>query len=220
MTALTLLRDAWYFFHRHAAHLALLCVPLLLLESLAANLLGPHLGDWQGSADLLAGLLFYPIYGAALILYLDTRSRGLTPGTAALLAMALRLWPSMALLTALSSLLILLGASLFILPGLWLMVRLAFADFLVVLQDFTPLTALGDSMALTRGQFWRLFVVMMAVMLPLWGLEASVSGLLAEGALLPQVLLESLIGFAQLFVVVALYRGFMLTVSGPITDTP
>ena len=217
---MTLLRDAWYFFHRHAARLALLCLPLLLLESLAANLLAPHLGDWQGSADLLAGLLFYPIYGAALILYLDTRSRGLTPGTAALLAMALRLWPSLALLTALSSLLILLGASLFILPGLWLMVRLAFADFLVVLQGFTPLAALGDSMALTRGQFWRLFTVMMAVMLPLWGLEASVSGLLAEGALLPQVLLESLIGFAQLFVVVALYRGFMLTVSGPITDTP
>ena len=217
---MTLLRDAWYFFHRHAARLALLCLPLLLLESLAANLLAPHLGDWQGSADLLAGLLFYPIYGAALILYLDTRSRGLTPGTAALLAMALRLWPSLALLTALSSLLILLGASLFILPGLWLMVRLAFADFLVVLQGFTPLAALGDSMALTRGQFWRLFTVMMAVMLPLWGLEASVSGLLAEGALLPQVLLESLIGFAQLFVVVALYRGFMLTVSGPIIDTP
>src|SRR5690606_11748599 len=107
----------------------------------------------------------------------------------------------------------------FILPGLWLMVRLAFADFLVVLQGFTPLAALGDSMALTRGQFWRIFLVMMAVMLPLWSLEAWLSGLLGEGDLAPHVLLESLIGFAQLFVVVALYRAFMLTVSGPITDT-
>lgn len=220
MNVLSILRDAWYFYHRQVAYLALLCLPLLLLESLARNLLAPHVGDWQGSADLLAGLLFYPVYAAALILYLDTRSRGLTPGTAALLAMALRLWPSLALLTALSSLLILLGASLFILPGLWLMVRLAFADFLVVLQGFTPLAALGDSMALTRGQFWRIFLVMMAVMLPLWSLEAWLSGLLGEGDLAPHVLLESLIGFAQLFVVVALYRAFMLTVSGPITDTP
>lgn len=216
---MTLLRDAWYFFHRHAAHLALLCLPLILLERLAGNLLAPYLGDWQGSADLLAGLLFYPLYGAALILYLDTRTRGLRPGSAALLAMALRLWPSLALLTALSTLLIMLGASLFILPGLWLMARLAFADFLVVLQGFTPLAALGDSMALTRGQFWRIFTVMMAVMLPLWGLEALLSGLLSED-LAPRVLLESLIGFAQLFVGVALYRCFMLTVSGPITDTP
>lgn len=219
MTVLTLLRDAWYFFHRHAARLALLCLPLLLLESLTRALLVPQLGDWQGSADLLAGLLFYPLYGGALILYLDTRTRGLTPGPAALLAMALRLWPSLALLTALSSLLILLGASLFILPGLWLMVRLAFADFLVVLQGFTPLAALSDSMALTRGQFWRLFMLMMAVMLPLWGLEAVLSDLLGEGDLAPRVLLESLIGFAQLFIIVALYRGFMLTTQGPITDT-
>ena len=220
MTALSLLRDAWYFVRRHAVRLALLCLPLLLLESLARNLLAPHLGDWQASADLLAGLLFYPIYGAALILYLDTRSRGLAPGLAALLAMALRLWPSLALLTALSSLLILLGASLFILPGLWLMVRLAFADFLVVLQGFTPLAALGDSMALTRGQFWRLFTVVMAVMLPLWWLEASLLEWLGESDLLPRLLLESLIGFAQLFAMVALYRGFMLTTQGPITDTP
>ena len=220
MNAVSILRDAWYFYHRHVAHLALLCLPLLLLESLARHLLSPHLGDWQGSADLLAGLVFYPVYGAALILYLDTRTRGLKPGTAALLTMALRLWPSLALLTALSSLLILLGASLFILPGLWLLMRLAFADFLVVLQGFTPLAALGDSMALTRGQFWRIFMVMMVVMLPLWGLEAWLFDLLGEDEPAPRVLLETLFGFAQLFVVVALYRGFVLTTQGSITDTP
>src|SRR5690606_679839 len=107
MNAVSILRDAWYFYHRHVAHLALLCLPLLLLEALARHLLAPHLGEWQGAADLLAGLLFYPLYGAALILYLDTRTRGLTPGAAQLLAMALRLWPALALLTALSSLLIL-----------------------------------------------------------------------------------------------------------------
>ena len=132
MNAFSILRDAWYFYHRHVTSLALLCLPLLLLESLTRHLLSPHVGEWQGSADLLAGLVFYPVYGAALILYLDTRTRGLTPGAAQLLAMALRLWPALALLTAVSSLLILLGASLFILPGLWLMVRLAFADFLLV----------------------------------------------------------------------------------------
>ena len=87
------------------------------------------------------------------------------------------------------------------------------------LQELSVTRGLGDSMALTRGQFWRIFTVMMAVMLPLWGLEAFLSGLLSED-LAPRVLLESLIGFAQLFVGVALYRCFMLTVSGPITDTP
>lgn len=200
--------------------IALLCLPLLSLESLARAWLAPYLGEWQGSADLVAGLVFYPLYGGALILYLDTRTRGMTPDLRALLSMALRLWPSLALLTALSSLLILLGASLFVLPGLWLMVRLAFADFLVVLQGFTPLAALSDSMALTRGQFWRLFTVMMLVMLPLWGLEASLFELWGEGDLVLRVLLETLFGFAQLFVVVALYRAFMLTISGPVVDTP
>lgn len=220
MNAFSILRDAWYFYHRHVTSLALLCLPLLLLESLTRHLLSPHLGEWQGSADLLAGLVFYPVYGAALILYLDTRTRGLTPGAAQLLAMALRLWPALALLTAVSSLLILLGASLFILPGLWLMVRLAFADFLLVLQGFSPRGALSDSMALTRGQFWRIFSILMLVMVPLWILDAWLFGLLPEGSLLPRIVLDGLIGFLQLFSGVALYRCFMLTIDGPIADTP
>ena len=220
MNAATILRDAWYFFHRHAIHLATLCLPLLLLEALTGQLLAPHLDAWNGAAELVAGLVFYPVYGAALIPYLDTRTRGQTPGHAALLAMALRLWPSLALLTALSNLAIMLGASLFILPGLWLMVRLAFADFLLVLQGFTPLAALGDSMALTRGQFWRIFTLIMVIMLPLWGLDAHVAGRLAEADLLLRVLADGLIGFAQLFVGVVLYRCFMLTVDGPVDDTP
>ncbi len=84
--------------------------------------------------SVIVGLLVYPLYTAALILFLDARSRGEAPRTRDLLATALTLWPRFALLTALNTLLILVGISLYILPGLWLMVTLAFSEYLVVLR--------------------------------------------------------------------------------------
>ena len=146
MNPLIPLRDAWYFFSRHLSTIALLCLPWVLLE----NLLAQFIGLWTGESasvpySLLAGLLLYPLYSAALILLVDARSRGLQPRLADLLAAALRLWPSLAVLTALTSLLILLGLSLLVLPGLWVMVKLAFAEYLLVLRGYTPLAALRGS---------------------------------------------------------------------------
>ena len=115
MNPLIPLRDAWYFFSRHLSTIALLCLPWVLLE----NLLAQFIGLWTGESasvpySLLAGLLLYPLYSAALILLVDARSRGLQPRMADLLAAALRLWASLAVLTALTSLLILLGLSLWL----------------------------------------------------------------------------------------------------------
>ncbi|MBA4291048.1 MAG: hypothetical protein C0439_18925 [Pseudomonas sp.] len=212
MNILTALRDAWYFFTHNLTAIACLCLPLIVLEGLLLQQVD-QLTDSASTLQwrLLAGLLFYPIYSAALILFLDARSRGASPRLLDLLAAGLRLWPSFALLAGISTFAIVLGAYLFVLPGLWLMVKLAFAEYLLVLRGLSPLKALQESFTLTTGYFWPMLGCILGIMLPLWLLDGwSQSNPAFESNALASLALDCLSRFAQLFSTVVLFRLFML----------
>ena len=212
MNPLTVLRDSFYFFQRNLGAIVQLCLPLVILEAVLQQVLDRTLGPEAFTGySMIVGLLVYPLYTAALILFLDARSRGESPRTAAVLAMALTLWPRYALLTAMSTLLILLGLSLYFLPGLWLMVTLAFAEYLLVLRGMPALAAMKESFRLTRGHFLRILVCLLCVMTPLWLLKsASVAAWPDPQNPLLAVLIDSAHSFLQLFTSVVLFRLFML----------
>jgi hypothetical protein len=204
MNPLTVLRDSFYFFQRNLGAIVQLCLPLVILEAVLQQVLDRTLGPEAFTGySMIVGLLVYPLYTAALILFLDARSRGESPRTAAVLAMALTLWPRYALLTAMSTLLIL--------PGLWLMVTLAFAEYLLVLRGMPALAAMKESFRLTRGHFLRILVCLLCVMTPLWLLKgASVAAWPDPQNPLLAVLIDSAHSFLQLFTSVVLFRLFML----------
>jgi hypothetical protein len=214
MNALTILRDAWFFYSRNLPSIVRLCLPLIVLES-CARLAVSHLfgKDVMPAQELLIGLVFYPLYIAALILFLDARSRGHAPPLREVMMRALPLWPSMAVLAGLGTLLIMLGASLFVLPGLWVMVKIAFAEYLLVLRGLSPLAALKQSFLETRGHFLLILGCIMAVLVPLWLLEAWIAAQLWAGESSPgplAVLVDSVVGVVQLLATVVLFRCFML----------
>lgn len=213
MNVFTILRDAWFFYSRHFATIARLCLPLIALESLT-RLGADHLfgGATMPAQDLLIGLLFYPLYTGALVLFIDARSRGHEPALRDVLARALPLWPALAVLTGLTTLLIMLGASLFVLPGIWVMVRVAVAEYLLVLRGHTPLAAVKASFELTRGHFLLVLGCVLSVMLPLWLLEAWLASPAeaSAGGLFVKLLLDALVGLLQLLPTVMLFRCFML----------
>ena len=212
MNPLSVLRDSLYFFRRHLISIAGLCLPLVIIEALCSQLLYDQLGDDASPAyGLLVGLLFYPLYSAALILYLDARSDGHEPLKRNLLARAVQLWPSFALLVLLSSLLIMAGISLFILPGIWVMTNLVFAEYLLVLQGRAPIQAMRESFQMVNGNFWRILVCMLGVMAPLWLFNGLTLGLLPEQTSPALELLVNVVNsFLQLFSTVVLFRLFML----------
>lgn len=212
MNPLTVLRDSFYFFQRNLGAIVQLCLPLVILEAVLQQVLDRTLGPEAFTGySMIVGLLVYPLYTAALILFLDARSRGESPRTADVLAMALTLWPRYALLTAMSTLLILLGLSLYFLPGLWLMVTLAFAEYLLVLRGMSALAAMKESFRLTRGHFLRILICLLCVMTPLWLLKgASVAAWPDLQNPLLAVLIDSAHSFLQLFTSVVLFRLFML----------
>jgi len=211
----SILRDAWYFYSRNLPTIALLCLPLIVLESCAKLAVEHWLGKGALPAqELLTGLVFYPLYIGALILYLDARSRGHEPGVGEVLVRTLPLWPALALVAALGTLLIMLGAALFVLPGLWIMVKIAFAEYLLVLRGLTPMQALKESFLQTRGHFLLILGCILAVLLPLWLIEVWIATQFnspeqTPGAL-PMVILDSVLALAQLLATVVMFRCFML----------
>lgn len=212
MNPLDVLRDSLYFFKRNLSGIVALCLPLVVIEALLQQLVDHTQGpEAFPGYSVIVGLLVYPLYTAALILFLDARSRGESPRTRDLLAASASLWPRFALLTAVNTLMILVGLSLYFLPGIWLMVMLAFAEYLLVLRNLAPLAAIRESMRLARGNFLRILVCILCVMGPLWLLKGVTFSLYPS----PQnpvlsVLIESAHSFLQLFTSVVLFRLFML----------
>ena len=214
MNVFSIVRDAWFFYSRNLSSIVRLCLPLILLESFTTVAVEHLFGsDALPLQSVLIGLIFYPFYIGALILFLDARSRGYSPQVRQVWARTLPLWPSLAVLAALGTLLIMLGASLFVLPGLWVMVKIAFAEYLLVLRGMTPLAALKASFLQTRGHFLLVLGCILAVLLPLWLLEAWLAQYLwtedtTRGAL--GVVVDSAVGMVQLLATVVLFRCFML----------
>lgn len=212
MNPLDVLRDSLYFFKRNLRQIVQLCLPLVMLEALLQQVVDHSTEpDSFPGISVIVGLLVYPLYTAALILFLDARSRGESPRNRDLLAMAASLWPRFALLTALNTVLILLGLSLYFLPGIYLMVTLALGEYLLVLRGLAPLAAMKESLRMTQGHFLRILLCILCVMGPLWLLKGVTLAAYPE----PQnpvvsVLIDSAHSFLQLFTSVVLFRLFML----------
>ena len=211
MNPLDVLRDSLYFFKRNLGGIVPLCLPLVVIEAMLQQLVDHTQGpEAFPGYSVIVGLLVYPLYTAALILFLDARSRGESPRTRDLLAAAASLWPRFALLTAVNTLMILVGLSLYFLPGIWLMVMLAFAEYLLVLRNMQPLAAIRESMRMARGNFLRILVCILCVMAPLWLLKGASVSVYPEPNPILSVIIESAHSFLQLFTSVVLFRLFML----------
>ena len=211
MNPLSVLRDSLHFFRYHLTSIIALCLPLVVLEALLTQLLNRQMADQASPAyGMLVSLLFYPLYSAALILYLDTRSNGKDISRRDLFARAVQLWPQLALLLLISSLLIMAGLALFIVPGVWIMINLVFAEYLLVLRGLPVVQSMRESARMTTGHFMRILICVVSVLAPIWLIEGLLLMAFPEPAPGVVLAINSLSGFLQLFSTVVLYRLFML----------
>lgn len=211
MDVLTVLRDSLYFSRRHLMNIVRLCLPLIVLESVALQLWFLQFDeDAQASQGIIVGMIFYPMYSSALMLYLDARSRGKTPTLRAVFNRMSQFYPKVLGQRALGALLVLIGFMLLVVPAIWVMVRLVFAQYLLVLRGYPIVEAMRESVRMTRGHFFRIMFCMLAVMVPIVLLELGTLVLVPDLSLVGRIALSSLSTFLQLFSLVVLYRLFML----------
>lgn len=217
MNPLIVLRDSFYFFRINLWAIMRLCLPLVVVEALARELVARVSGpDTTVMYDVAVGLLFYPLYTAALILFLDARTDGYEPQGRHLLGKALHLWPRFALMAAISTLLIMFGMWLFVLPGLYLMIKLSFSEYLLVLRNISPLQAMRESFDMTKGKFWPILFTLLTIMIPLWLLDGLSAMAWTDTQPTPlRLLIDSINSFLQLLPSVVLFRLFMLMGNKP-----
>ncbi|GFM81356.1 hypothetical protein PSCICN_20480 [Pseudomonas cichorii] len=196
MAPLSIIKSSLDLIRQNALSLAVLCLPLLLVEMLSRHLIRSQLGiDIPWAWNALVNTIFIPFYAAFVILTLEARSRNEQLGKAELLSIALRRWPFLAALSALNELLYTFGDLPFMgehewkqlmfhtfdyvptqfwetvryLPfpfALWLMIRLTLSQCLVMLRGRNCIAAIRESFLMMKGEFWRVVGCILWVYIP------------------------------------------------------
>lgn len=93
-------------------------------------------------------------------------------------------WISFVFLAMIKAFFIILGLILFIVPGVYLIVKWMFAEYYVVDKGMRPMEALRASSKLTEGHRWKIFFFMLASIVAVWlGILVFVVGVLASTAI-------------------------------------
>lgn len=208
MSPFSILRDSWYFVRHNLGAIVVLCLPLMCLEVFAQYALDTWMPRSPAPWNLVVLPFFYPLYEAALILFLAARSRGEHPKPRDLLAASIMLWPRFAVLTSLVLLLTLLGFSLLLIPGILVMVSMAFSEYLLTLRRLEPLAAMRASLEMSRGHRVVIFTCLASVTVPVWVLEGLTNA--AHAPPMAGIALDCLTSFMGQFTTVVIYRLFML----------
>jgi hypothetical protein len=214
--------DAAFFFRKNLNQIAVLCLPWLFAGALVEHFFVTN-QEAFGDKPLFFlawafNLLVYPIYTAALILLMAQQAEGRRPTNQALLVEAFKRWQPLLILHLLGSLLAGFGILLFVLPGIWVMVRLSFAEFYLVLDDLNPIEAIQKSIQTTKKHWRVIFFLMLMFLFPVAGLTFLFGQMSPDN---PQVeLIATIAGLAasfyMLFVDVLIFRVYMSAV----TDAP
>lgn len=164
-----ILTDAFNFFVHNFRQIATLCLPFLFAAAMVQLLLMEAYPDSDISlfASMAANLLVYPIYTAALIQLMARRARNEQPKNSELILASLPQWGALLTLKLLTTLLLFFGFSMFIVPGVWLWVRIVFAEFYLVLFNAQPVKALEKSVAVTKGHFAPILLLLLVTYPPI-----------------------------------------------------
>jgi len=155
------LRQSLFFFRQHLTTLAMIQIPFLLaLAVLRLALTGrADAEDDLAHASLLVmilEMLVLPVYWGATIFYLQSviDSRTLKPISA--IQLGIGSWGRLLLTYILNAIAVAVGLMLMIIPGVYVGIRFAFADYVCILEKQGPGNALKRSWEQTDGYFWVL----------------------------------------------------------------
>ncbi|WP_372831022.1 hypothetical protein [Pontibacterium sp.] len=156
------IRQSLYFFRSHLPMILRIQLPFLLLVNFLALFVDGPIADKeagvnQGVAALtLLNMTLLPVYTAATIMYFSSvvNDRPITAGQAIMLGVSR--WWALLLVFIFSGFAIFSGLLFLIIPGLFIMMRLAFADYICVTEQKGPVQALKESWERTQDYFWIL----------------------------------------------------------------
>lgn len=218
-----ILSDALGFIAANFRQMALLCLPLLLFTTVVGFSLARIYQSTLNAVfvPFLFNLVIYPIYTAALIQLMIAKARREQPSNGELILMAARQWAPLFLLKLIMVAMIFAG-SVLIIPGLWLWVRLSFAEFYLVAFGYKPHDAIQKSLAATKPFGMMIFIILLVSYVPILAMDLIVDQLiwaLTEN-LFFSMLSNTVFSFLALFVLVILFRVFMESINHQQVSSP
>ena len=148
---------------------------------------------------------------AVLTLFMQQKIAGQPVNESALFRQGLKLLGMVGVTTLLINILVNEGLQLFILPGVWLMMKTTFVPFLIVEDRLSPLKAFRQSLVMTRGIASQMFLGMVLtgiIGLLVFTFTAGLLGFIAFPARL--MVATTLMLLAMSFNTVFFYRYFCL----------
>lgn len=230
MSLSAILTQAFNFFRNNISQLAALTVPVLFiqvgiqlwlsLEINAADLENPQFGTSHMVAMMVL-LLVFSFLIAALTLFLEIRSQGHSPSNGMILKTSLNFVPALLLAGVFSGLAVL--APFFVLLAInpmlgiiglvisvYLFARLAFVNFMVVVERLTPMEAIKRSFSFS-GPIALKTISVLLLYIPI-SLVGSLLAMATQlGGLPLQLVGEVIVAFFGLFVNVVLFRLYMVS---------
>jgi hypothetical protein len=161
MNTFEYLRQSFYFFKQNFSTIAKIQLPfLLLLNGLALwlDINTSETDDLKQQAAYLSilSLTFLPIYWGGTILFMQSTLDNAPLSASQAIILSLSFWRTLLFTFILTSIAVFGGLLLLILPGLYIGVRLAFADYICVLEKQSAMDSLKQSWKDTADYFWKL----------------------------------------------------------------
>lgn len=218
-----IINDALQFFRYHIGQIAVLCLPWLLAIALVEYLVIVMDDPTQEAnpfplLDLAFHFLIYPIYTAALILLMARRAQREAPTNRELLSSAIELWQPLLFLKIIvacfiipAQIFVFQGWILFVIPIIFIAVRLSFAEYCLVLDDIKPMEAIRKSFTVTQPYFFQILFILVVFAMPLWAAKMTKTVYLNKPENDPlMIILPSIaIDFLMLFVDILMFRAYM-----------
>ncbi|WP_394129394.1 hypothetical protein [Shewanella maritima] len=224
-----ILTEAFNFFRNHLRQLAALTFPLLIIQVAIQLWIGsemlaqsqaetPEFGVVHAMA-MMALLLIFSLLIAALTLFMEVRSQGheVTPGR--VLMESFTFVPPLLLAGVFSGLAIVMPIVLFAAFGsfwiigltisFYLFARLAYVNFMVIVERITPLQAIKASFEFSGPIVLKTLLVLM-LYLPISILGGAMASMAQQVGFPAQLVIDTVFAFIGLFVNVALFRLYMV----------
>jgi len=130
---------------------------------------------------VIPGLLLFPIYQGALILYIASAISGDYLPRKQYYKASLRFWLPLMVLYFVTGLAMLGGLLLLLFPALIVMARIAFSEFYCILFQQKPIDAFSASWEQTKEHQWLILsgivIIILVTTIPVWVVEKTITTL-------------------------------------------
>lgn len=158
------IRQSFFFLRQNFKTLAAINLPFIIISYLFMqqfdlSLKNQTQEELAQSMLIISGfnLILMPMYWGASIAFMQSTLNGKAFSVGQSLVLSAQLWPKLFLVFTIYSLLISMGLLLFIIPGIYIAIRLSIADYICIIERRSILDSIKDSWQQTKDYVWPIF---------------------------------------------------------------